>query len=487
MIDTRLNLRQLAARDPHAVASLFLAKRRAMHGTATMDLGRGGGMKALLEQSVSERDSCVNLIEGVTAAAFEAKRDLSEQDHDTIDRARQRIEFLDKQIERISFDTAISDRARAALASNGVAGQQIPLAYRSAGEALHDLLHLSNADARTRLETEMNRAAQHMGADAANTVAVAGGLGALVVKPIVGPIIDPTPGGRPFLTALGVQALDTPLGFSRPRIVDGVTTPGHDNYGDAPDRQGAGTADVGKEKAELVSRAFDIKLDSIDSDTVGEYLNISQKLISLPIASLNIIMNQLTKRRAIKTERMAIAEVMTTTSAVDLALAPTADESDAGLVWDAIWEAAALVYAKTGELPTWLAIGPTAWQRIGKLRDRADRPLFPSFGAVNPMGAMSATGGTQPSVNLGPAGLNVIVTPGITGPEMIVGNSSGLEVYEYAYPVLEAIEPSVLGRQIAVASELAFYRPATDETAGSNANTGNAAGNGAVVIRPPLP
>jgi len=470
-------LRQLAEADPAAFVALTLERRRAMHGTATMRLAPGG-MRPLLEQSNQERESCVTLIEGVTRAAFDAGRDLSEQDNDTIDRARQRIEFLDQQIERISFDTSLSERARAALASNGVAGVQIPLAYRSAGEAVHDLLHQSNADARTRLETEMQRAAQHMGADAANTVAVAGGLGALVVKPVVGPIIDPTPGGRPFLTALGVQALDTPLGFSRPRIVDGVVTPGHDNYGDAP-------APQGQEKAELVSRAFDIKLDSIDSQTVGEYLNISQKLLSLPIASLNIIMAQMTKRRAVKTERLAIAEVMTTTSRVDLALAPTADESDAGLVWDAIWEAAATVYAKTGELPTWLAIGPTAWQRIGKLRDRADRPLFPSFGAVNPMGALTATGG-QPTVNIGPAGLNVIVTPGITGPEMIVGNSAGLEVYEYAYPVLEAIEPSVLGRQVAVASELAFYRPATDETAGSNAGTGNAAGNGAVVIAPPV-
>jgi hypothetical protein len=43
----------------------------------------------------------------------------------------------------------------------------------------------------------------------------------------------------------------------------------------------------------------------------------------------------------------------------------------------------------------------------------------------------------------------------------------------------------VLGRQLAVASELAFYRPATDETTASNAGTGNAAGNGAVIIRPP--
>ena len=473
-IDTRINPQGGKLAAATALAEEFVARRRASTPAGMVMLG---GMKALLEQSVQEREACVTLIEGVTQAAFEAKRDLSEQDHDTIDRAKSRIEFLDKQIDRVSFDTSLTDRARAALASNGVAGQAIPLAYRSAGEAVHDLLHMSTTEARTRLETEMNRAAQHMGADAANTVAVAGGLGALVVKPVVGPIIDPTPGGRPFLTALGVQALDTPLGFSRPRIVDGVLTPGHDNYGDAP-------APQGKEKSELVSRAFDIKLDSIDSQTVGEYLNISQKLLSLPVQALNIIMNQLTKRRAVKTERLAVAEILASASRVTLPGEPTGDESEAGMIYDALWEAAALVYTKTGELPTWLTIGPEAWQRLGRLRDRADRPLFPAIGAaVNAMGTMNAANG-QPSVNVGPIGLNVIVTPGVTGPEMVVGNSAGLEVYEYAYPVLEAIEPSVLGRQIAVASELAFYRPATDETTASNAGTGNAAGNGAVVIAP---
>jgi len=478
VIDTRTkNLRQLAEADPAAFVAEGLERRRAKHGTATMRMvATGGGVKALLEKTVQERDACVTLIEGVTTAAFQAGRDLSEQDNDTITRARERITFLDGQAERLSFDTNISERARQALATNGVSGTQVPLQYRSAGEALHDMLHLDVAESRQRYETEMHRAAQHMGANPANTVAVAGGLGALVIKPIVGPVIDPTPAGRPFLTALGVMPLDTPLGFQRPRIVDPVVTPGNAAYGQAP-------APQGKEKSELVSRAFDIKLDSVDSETVGEYLNVSQKLLSLPIGALQTILNQFTKRRSIKTEALAVAEILTSASTVDLTdEAPTGDESEAGLIYDALWEAAALVYTKTGELPTWLAIGPAAWQRLGRLRDRADRPLFPSIGAaVNAMGAMSAAGG-QPSVNVGPAGLNVIVTPGITGPEMVVGNSAGLEVYEYAYPMMQANEPSVLGQQIAVASEIAFYRPSTEPTQADRAT----AGNGAVIVRPPV-
>jgi hypothetical protein len=461
--DTRVDLRALAQIDPAAAAAEILERRkRTTPAGMSMDLG---GVGKLLERTVQEREQVVGLIESTTVAAFEAQRDLSEQDHDTIDRARTRLEFLDKQIERLSFDTTVSDRARQALATNGVSGSTIPMSYRSAGEALHDLLHLDHKDSRARLEQEMHRAAQHMGANAAATVPVAGGLGALVVKPVVGPIIDTTPVGRPFLTALGTIPLDSPLGFSRPRIVDNA-------YGVAPATQTA-------EKAELVSRAFDVKLDSLDTETVGEYLNVSQKLLSLPIGALNMILAQFAKRRAYKMETRAVSEVLESSEIVELAAAPpTADE--ARLVYESVWEAARRVFVNTGDLPTWIAMGPLGWTRLGSLLDADDRPLFPTIGAaVNPMGML---GGADNFAAVGPAGLRAIVTHAITGPELIVGNSMSLEVYEYAYPMLEAIEPSVLGRQIAVASEVAFYRPTTEEPAGA----GNGTGNGAAIIAPPV-
>jgi hypothetical protein len=118
--------------------------------------------------------------------------------------------------------------------------------YRSAGEVMWDLAHVEapgreGKEARARFEREMDRAAQHMGVDAANTVAVAGGLGALAIRPIVGPVIDPTPAGRPFLNLLGVQPMDSPFGFSRPRISD-------PNGDQAPGRAGRGHCQRGQGK-----------------------------------------------------------------------------------------------------------------------------------------------------------------------------------------------------------------------------------------------
>ena len=125
----------------------------------------------------------------------------------------------------------------------------------------------------------------------------------------------------------------------------------------------------------------------------------------------------------------------------------------------AVYDAAALYYANTLSLPSWVAMGPTGWARLGSLVDSANRPMFPYLGAANAMGTATADSFGM----VGPAGLTPVVTPGITSPDLFVGGSDSLEVYEYPFPVLEAIEPSVMGRQIAVATALAFYMPTTKE------------------------
>src|SRR6185312_12822683 len=110
------------------------------------------------------------------------------------------------------------------------------------------------------------------------------------------------------------------------------------------------------------------------------------------------------------------------------------------------------------ELPTWIAYGPAGWQTLGSLTDLAERPLFPFLGASNALGTSSLG-----DFNLGPLGLQQIVTPAITDGSIWLGNSLALEAYSYPFPILEAIEPSLLGRQVAVAEAYAFYRPTTSE------------------------
>ena len=322
--------------------------------------------------------------------------------------------------------------------------------------ALHD--H-NDQEAKRRWDGVMKRAAQHMGTgDGSGTTPVAGGVGGLYVVPVVGPVIDLYPQGQPFLSAIGRSPAPNAMTFVRPRIVD-------------PDFKD-GAAPQSLEKAELTSKKFDIKVDNLSLSTVGGYLNVSQQLMSLHATAWDIIVAQLQKRTAWAGEAAAITELAKTGAHV-----PLAAGADSAAVLAALFEAASLVYQNTFALPTWIAYGPLGWAMLGSLVDGAGRPLFPFLGAANAMG----TAGLG-DFNLGPLGLQQIVTPGITTTDIFVGNSNAFEAYVYSFPVLEAIEPALLGRQVAVAEAMCFYRPTTKEAGPSD--TPPAEANGAVRVGP---
>lgn len=423
---------------------------------------------ALVTGYVQERDQLLNTVSVFKNTAMDQNRDPSDTELEAMDKAFKRIDRLDELIKVVGEDRSMSDEARAKLMNSGVHEVSAPK-YRSAGELVYDCIHANygsaqntgDQEAKRRYDMVMKRAAQHMGTgDGSNTTPVAGGVGGLYVVPVVGPVIDMYPSGQPFLTAIGRKPAPDAMQFTRPRIVD-------------PDFYGTGVAKQTLEKAELVSKKFDIKIDNVALTTVGGYLNVSQQLMSLQASGWDIIVAQLQKRLAYSSEAAAIGEVNRTTAHVPLA----AGESDPAVVLAALYDAAALVYANTNDLPTWIAYGAQGWAMLGKLVDAAGRPMFPFLGAANALGQ-----GSLASFNAGPLGLQQVVTPAITDTNIYMGNDLALESYVYSFPILEAPEPSVLGRQIAVAEALAFYRPTTKEAGPSD--TPPAEQNGAVRIGP---
>lgn len=416
---------------------------------------------AITDRLLSERQGLVQRAQALKDTAAEQTRDLNENELAMLSTCTERVASIDTQLEAATTDYVLDEtiRERIQVISPGA----VPPAqhtYESAGALLWDVLHRGvDHDATRRFDGVMKRAAQHMGTTAENTTPVAGGMSGLVVKPVVGPVIDINPNGRPFLTALGVQQSPTPLTFTRPRVVD-------------PDFK-TGVAVQALEKAELASKKFDIAVDTLTLVTVGGYLNVSEQLRALVAQSLDIIVSQLNRRLAYATEVAAITELEKSTATVTLA-----DGADASAVLQAIYDASALVYANTGQLATWIAMGPQGWARLGGLTDLAGRPLFPFLGAANAVGTANA--GTFAMT--GPAGLQAIVTPAIDDATFWVGNALALEAYEYRYPLMEAIEPSLLGRQVAVAASIVMYRPTTAEAGAGG--TPPAAGDGAVHIAP---
>lgn len=402
-------------------------------------------MDQISTKLIQERQNLVGKAEDIKSRAFEDnQRDLVDTEKSTLINIQERVRNIDAQLALTTTDLRLADETASAIAR--YSGQpHVPdggHSWRSAGDVLWDYIHQhEDREARERVRRFQGRAAEHMGTKAEVTVATAGGFGGLSVNPVTGPIIDTSWGGTPFLDLIGPLPSPGPLNFMRPRIVD-------PNIND-----GAGPQAGGKEKAELPSRKFDVLADPVSLNTVGSYLNLSLQAEALVAGSLDLVVTQLNRRTARAAENALVAEADRTTASVTLAAG-----ADAATTLAAVYEAAALVFTNTSELPTWLAMGPQGWAQLGSLVDLAGRPIFPSIGAVNAVGNATANsfGGSV-------AGLRTTVTPGITDTTMYMGNGVGLEAYVYRFPVLSQVEPSILGRQIAVAIALGLYSATTTE------------------------
>jgi len=412
----------------------------------------------MTERLLHERAQNEAKIASLKAVAVDQNRDLSAVDVESLKAYSERIKTIDGQLEVtvLNNEMAATIQERIALVNGpaAVVGHQ----YRSAGEILWDAMHPNDSDARARYENVQRRAAQHMGTDAAVTTAVAGGFGGLTVTGPVGPVIDLNPKGRPWLSAIGVQDAPNAFSFMRPRIID-------------PDFATAAQPQA-LEKQELASKKFDVGADTLRLTTVGNYLNLSRQAEDFIPQALNIVTNQLLARLAFAEEKALATEAALTASKVTLAA-----DGDGAAVRAAIFDAAALVYDQTGQLPQWIAMGPAGWARLGALVDLANRPLFPFTAPSNPLGQASPS-----TFTIAGLGLEGIVTPGITDGSYYVGNSLGIEAYEHRYPVLDAVEPSLLGRQIAVAASIVIHRPTTLESPDNGVTPGQ--GNGVVKIAP---
>jgi hypothetical protein len=394
----------------------------------------------MVRRLLDERDQKLSLIDQIAGVADDAGRDLFETENQTIADAQERVRSLNAQVDRLTQDLELADSAKnriRTLDPNIIAKD---FTYRTAGEFLFDVIHRTeDGDSNLRLNKFMSRAAEHMGFDKANTVPVAGGYNGLVVLPSIGPVLDPSPAGRPLFSALGAQTIPT-IQFTRPRLVD----PNFDT----------GVGDWGQEKSEGPSKAWDILAETITCTRVGGYINVSEVLTEMLSGSLDMVITHMNRRVSAYSERAVVTELALTTATI----AVSADDVNA-----AIGAAAALVVENTGQFPSWLAMGPQGWGALLGTSDLAGRPLFPSIGPVN----TNATGrATETFTSL--SGLNVAVTPAITDKTMYMGNSFGLEVYERPMPLMQAFEPSVYGRQVAVATFLGFYSPITTEAGPSN-------------------
>ena len=409
---------------------------------------------AITQKLLDERDDIVSRANGVKKTALEQSRDLTEGERTTLANFQTRVAELDTQLQFTTMSYELSEQTRDNLARMSSAPVQIrdgnPWEKATAGQVLWDYLHQhQDRDASNRIQAfnrAQTRAAEHMGTTAAVTVPVAGGFGGLIVAPVVGPIIDLSGPDMPLTTAIGSQDAPNGFQFMRPRIVD-------------PDLDtAAGPQAGGKEKAELPSKKFDLASDMVSMSTIGNYLNLSLQAETFVPGALDIVVRQLNRRTSRGIEKATVTQITNASKVIALA-----DDATAAEVQAAIFAGAAAVFTATGRMPEWMAVGPLGWARLGALTDLAGRPIFPGLNPANALGTANPG-----SMTLTVAGLRVIVSPGITDEDIFMGNGEGIELYSYRYPLLSATEPSLLGRQLAVAASLGSYKPPTTEAGPSN-------------------
>lgn len=400
----------------------------------------------VLDRLRSERDKQIEFIDGVLASVESENRDLVDAEKRNLEAARDRVKELDEQIKPLDeFEQLRSTSQQTADQYRPTApdGDGKPMAartnprehqYRTAGEFLADgwrTVNRNDEAARARIQSTgvvleggmlVRAAAPH------TTTAETPGL---LPVPIVGEIMKNIDAARPFISSIGAKDLGSIPGtsFKRPIVTQSVT--------------------VGKqsaEKAEVEDGQF--KVGSVDfaKDTYGGWTNVSRQDIDWTSPGVwDALLADFIEQYGLVTENAAAdafetAVVQATaTNAVD-PLAPTLDEWILGL-----YEAASLAYAGSGRLPDAIWVSLDQWVSLGAKIDQLKSANAGNGGGDS---AISSFQGNLLSVPR-------IVVPSLDAGTVIVGVKSRTEVYEDRIGFLTAVQPKVLGVELAYGGYMA--------------------------------
>ena len=250
--------------------------------------------------------------------------------------------------------------------------------------------------------------------------------------PIVAPVYNNFIGSRPTIDALGVKAM--PQGgqvFSRPS----VTT--HNSM-----------AIQSAQNAALQESTMIVTKNNVTKSVYGGYVTISEfdYDVSDP-AIISLLLDDMARVYANTTDNVVADALLAACTQTAVLTDPT---SPAEWVSDLYAAASTILTNSNGNLPNTLFLSPNMFAFLGALVDTTGRPLFPTIGPMNAYGTSSVGG------NAGTAfGLNLVVDRNFASNTVIVGDSSGYEVFEQMKGAITVEVPSTLSRTIAFRGMLA--------------------------------
>lgn len=411
----------------------------------------------MIDSLMQERTTLLELCEQATRNAMEdGNRDLSDLEQKLIGDNQTRVAKIDAQLKLIGDmdkQRAAGDEAakeylsgtearqvdRQPTAGNGLGARTAPRPgdYKTAGDVIVDHLRsvghsgtVRDAEARDRIKGAGLDLLDEARALVNETTANVPGL---LPKPIIGEIVNQIDDKRPFISSLGAKDLGGVPGktFSRP-IVTQHTVVGQQLA----------------EKTELASQQFVVGSIDFTKNTYGGGLDVSRQVIDWTSpAAWNALLTDLQRIYGKFTENRAADDFA---AAVVAEIEIDSTEADPFLRFArALYGAAALVYGSVEELPNHIWMSLDMWAFYGPLMDQWTRQMANNGGGP-------VAGSSSPTNFAG----NVLdfprtVVPSFPTGQVIVGVKELTEVYEDRIGLLTAVEPKLLGVEIAYGGYMA--------------------------------
>lgn len=417
------------------------------HGLCRDDNGGSDRRNPVLVRLIGERDEQVRFVEQTLERVESEERDLVDAERNNLTAARERIRDLDAQIEPLEefeqLRNAHRDTGARYSSTGGGNGEPRPAVrteprgheYRTAGEVIVDriLAHDGRPEARDRLRSaNLTRdAAWAQGETRAVAHQTTADTPGLLPEQIIGAVDSDTDAQRPFMSSVGIKPLNIPgKTFERPVVTQ------HTQVGEQ-------TA----EKDELVSRKLIISGVPFSKRTFGGALNVSRQDIDWTSpAAWDAILADLQEQYALETENAAADTfVAGVTATTELSTAAGGTPTLAELS-TAMYAAAAAAYGGVKRLPNHVWMSLDLWAQYGPVLDAAA------------LSAMQAAQGNSSGVSTFEGQvlrLPRTVVPSFPNGTFVVGVKEKVEVYEERIGLLQAVQPSVLGVEIAYGGYMA--------------------------------
>lgn len=393
---------------------------------------------AVLDRLESQRSEQIQFIDNLLARVETDGRDLVDAETANLTAARERIAEIDAQLAPLrEFENLRGDAAAGTARALGGAGEPETRGlatgvhrYASVGAFIVDRLRARGMPSENMAPDPAALARMTAALQDQTTADTPG----ILPTPIVGDVVNTIDASRPFITSVGARSMGGIPGkqFSRPKVTQHVQ--------------------VGKqaaEKTEVASRKMIIGSVDFLKETYGGAVDISRQDIDWTSPSAwDALVRDLSAVYGAETEN-AVADAFAAAVTASVG-ATTADLAG----WaTALYAAAASCYqggaaagsTPMGKLPNRLWMSTDMWATFGAMTDVARMVTVPG---VFSTGDLSSFSGDV-------LGVPRVVVPSFPAGTAILGPSDGYEVYEETIGLLSAVEPSLLGVQVAYGGYIA--------------------------------